>query len=288
MTTPIFHASGTFFATIGLAFAVVIAPVTPASAADASPWQGDAHASVRLVAARMQDANGAPILRAGVEIRLAPGWKTYWRYPGDSGVPPRFDFAGSQNLKAAKIAWPAPHRFADADGQTLGYKEHVLFPLDIVPEDAGRPVVLHLKLDYAVCDKLCLPADASLQLALDDVSTAQAAAIANALRSVPKEVAIGAANSLRIAAVARDKGTRPERIVVDVDAPAGANVELFAEGPTPEWALPLPEAAGEANGHRRFVFALDGLPRHAKADGATLTLTAVSGEAAIETRFRLD
>jgi DsbC/DsbD-like thiol-disulfide interchange protein len=288
MTTPAIHASCTFFATIGLAFAVTTAPATPAAAADASPWQGDAHASVRLVAARMPAASGAPVLRAGIEIRLAPGWKTYWRYPGDSGVPPRFDFAGSQNLKAARIAWPAPHRFADADGQTIGYKEHVLFPLDIVPEDAGKPVILHLQFDYAVCDKLCVPASASLQLALDDVSTAQAATIADALRAVPQDVAIGAANPLRIAAIARDKSIKPERIVVDVDAPAGAKVDLFAEGPTPEWALPLPEAAGEANGHRRFVFALDGLPPHTKADGATLTLTAVSGAAAIETRFRLD
>src|SRR5215831_11014656 len=70
---------------------------TGAWAADASPWDGDTRAGLRLVAGtRPNDASA----RAGIEIKLAPGWKTYWRYPGDSGVPPRFDFAGSQNVKS--------------------------------------------------------------------------------------------------------------------------------------------------------------------------------------------
>src|SRR5271165_751424 len=91
-----------------------IAAAAPcAHAADASAWDGDARSAVRLIAGA---ADGAT-LRAGVEIRLAPGWKTYWRYPGDSGVPPRFDFAGSTNVQQATVQWPTPHRFADSGGQ---------------------------------------------------------------------------------------------------------------------------------------------------------------------------
>ena len=78
-------------------------------------------------------ANPAPILRAGVEIRLAPGWKTYWRYPGDSGVPPQFDFANSDNVKSVSVPWPAPQRFSDSDGNTIGYKDNVVFPLQREP-----------------------------------------------------------------------------------------------------------------------------------------------------------
>ncbi len=76
--------------------AVILAlPAGAARADDGSPWDGDAHAQVRLIAgARSSDST----LRAGIEIKLAPGWKTYWRYPGDSGVPPHFDFAASQNV----------------------------------------------------------------------------------------------------------------------------------------------------------------------------------------------
>ena len=64
---------------------------------------------------------------------------------------------------------------------------------------------------------------------------------------------------------------------------------LFAEGPTAQWALPLPEpVAGAPAGLQRFAFELDGLPPGEKADGATLRLTAVSGDKAIEVAFRLD
>ena len=66
----------------------------PAAADDVSRWDGDARSAVRLVAGS-RPADGA-YLRAGVEMRLRPGWHTYWRYPGDSGVPPQFDFAQSR------------------------------------------------------------------------------------------------------------------------------------------------------------------------------------------------
>ena len=79
-------------------------------------------------------------MRAGVEIKMQPGWKTYWRYPGDSGVPPRFDFSGSENLKEAKVLFPAPHLFTDETGHSLGYKNSVIFPLVLAPQQPGKPV----------------------------------------------------------------------------------------------------------------------------------------------------
>src|SRR5581483_2066000 len=94
----------------GVLGAVVIAP-RPAAAGDASPWNGDARSSVRLVADAPADPASA--LRAGIELRLEPGWHTYWRYPGDAGVPPHFDFAGSQNVKAVTVLWPAPQRIEE-------------------------------------------------------------------------------------------------------------------------------------------------------------------------------
>ncbi len=90
---------------------------------------------------------------------MQPGWKTYWRYPGDSGVPPRFDFSGSENLKDAKVLFPAPHLFTDETGHSLGYKNSAIFPLVITPQQPGKPVRLRMKIDYAVCEKLCVPAE---------------------------------------------------------------------------------------------------------------------------------
>ena len=106
---------------------------------------------------------------------------------------------------------------------------------------------------------------------------------------MPKRAAIGDGGTPAIRAVRREAGSGKPRVVVDVAAPAGAPVTLFAEGPTPQWALPLPEpVAGAPAGLQRFAFELDGLPPGEKPDGATLRLTAVSGDKAIEVAFRLD
>ena len=268
------------------ALAVIIALPTGAWCADASPWDGSTHASLRLIAgSRMNNATA----RAGVEIKLDPGWKTYWRYPGDSGVPPRFDFAGSQNVKSVDVVWPAPHRFSDESGFTIGYKDNVVFPLRIVPQNAAKPVLLRLKADYAVCEKICIPAEGRAELLLDGRRSELDSTLAAFEALVPKRAQVGDAALLAVRAVRRERGGDRPRVIVDVAAPVGAPVDLFAEGPTPDWALPVPEAiAGAPAGLRRFAFALDGLPPGASADGALLTLTLVSGTSAVEVSTHLD
>ncbi len=263
---------------LGANFVLVVAH-GPAFAADASPWDGSERGAVRLIAG----APRAAVHRAGVEIRLAPGWKTYWRYPGDSGVPPRFDFSASRNVKSVTVRYPAPHRFTDESGTSIGYKQGVIFPLDVVPQDASRPVVLSLKADYAICEKICIPADGKAELALDGKAGAQDDRLKKSELLVPKSTAIGGEGAFGIRAARRDGA----RILVDVAA--AAPVDLFAEGPTTDWALPLPSpVAGAPAGQQRFAFELDGLPPNTRPDGATLTLTAVAGEQAIEAVYRLD
>src|SRR6202050_5457385 len=138
-----------------------------ARAQDASPWDKQPHAQARLIAGSVMKSADATYLHAGVEIRLDAGWKTYWREPGDSGVPPTFDFSGSQNVKSIAVEWPAPERFPDgAGGNSIGYVGRVVLPLRIVPQDAAKPSSLDVKLAYAICGNLCVPAEAKLGLAL--------------------------------------------------------------------------------------------------------------------------
>jgi DsbC/DsbD-like thiol-disulfide interchange protein len=246
-----------------------------------------------LIAGAALNTGEKKLARAGVEIRLDPGWKTYWRYPGDSGVPPTLDFAGSQNVKSVSTLWPAPERFADgAGGYSIGYHGDVVLPLQIVPNDAAKPSLLHVKLGYAVCGKLCVPAEAQLVLTLSGKPGAGEPALAAAEARVPRHVALGEPGSLTIASVHRETSGKHARVVVLVGAPDGVAVDLFAEGPTPEWALPLPQPESNAfaspDGMRRYIFELDGLPPGAKAEGATLKITAVSPTDAIEVEARLD
>jgi DsbC/DsbD-like thiol-disulfide interchange protein len=265
-------------------------------AQDASDWDAQPHTAARLIAGAMTKTPTATIVRAGIEIKLDPGWHTYWRNPGDTGVPPTFDFSKSANVKAATVLWQAPERFPDgAGGYSIGYVDHLILPLEVAPKDAARPSSLHLKLGYAVCGNLCIPVEANLQLALNGNGT-EDAAIEKADSRVPRRVPlgpnIGPHNGLAILAVHRTPGKPHDRVVVDVAAPASAKVDLFVEGPTPDWSLPQPEPLPGSKGNngatRQFSFDLDGLPPDAHAKGTTLTFTAVSADDAIEAPAHLD
>jgi DsbC/DsbD-like thiol-disulfide interchange protein len=267
-------------------FAAVAAP---AIAADLSPWDNDTRSAVRLVAARAVSQSGGRLLRAGIELKLHPGWKTYWRYPGDSGVPPVFDFTGSENVKTVTVLWPAPERFSDGGGNSIGYQGNVIFPLRVAAQDDGKPVMLRLKLDYAVCEKLCVPAKAKVELMLSGDAGIAEVALAAAEARVPKPTALGAGQALAIRSVERIAGARWPRIIVDVATLSATQVDLFAEGPTPKWALPLPQPIpSKIAGRQRFGFDLDGLPPGVKPKGAVLKFTAVSPAQAIEVEYRLD
>jgi DsbC/DsbD-like thiol-disulfide interchange protein len=243
-----------------------------------------------LIAGKAVHPGGTPMLRAGIEIKLEPGWKTYWRYPGDSGVPPRIDLSRSENVKSIEVQWPAPQRWTDYGSASIGYRRDVILPLRVAPQDAAKPVLLRLQLDYAICEKLCVPAEAKAELALTASAAGEDGRLTAAETLVPKRRALGEASGLTIRKVGR-AGTAPnDRVIVDVHAPKGLGpVNLFAEGPTPAWALPLPEPVGDSpEGVARFSFALEGLPPGESPQGAELRFTVVAGEEAIEVFYRLD
>jgi len=121
-------------AALGFAATVLASSLAiEARAQDASPWQQDGHSAVRLLAGSRSGA----VLLGGIAFQLQPGWKTYWRTPGDSGVPPRFDFSKSENIEAVTVLWPAPTKFDDgAGGHSLGYHNQIVLPLRIVAKNA--------------------------------------------------------------------------------------------------------------------------------------------------------
>jgi DsbC/DsbD-like thiol-disulfide interchange protein len=269
-------------ALIACGIAAILA--TAARAADESAWSEDTRSAARLISGT--NKNGDANLRAGVEIKMQPGWKTYWRYPGDSGVPPHFDFSGSENLKTATVLYPAPHLFTDETGQSLGYKENAIFPLIVSPLQPDKPVLLRMKIDYAVCEKLCVPAEGRAELTLSAADSALDSALAAAEARVPKQV-----TAAQLGLTVRRTTSGPKPLVeVDMGAPTGKPIELFVEGPTPQWALPIPKPSPSAPpGRAQFGFELDGLPPGVDPKGQIdLTFTVVTGERAVEVKTRLD
>src|SRR5437660_8042878 len=174
----------------GAAWALLVGTGAAPAADDVSRWDGDARSAARLIAAS-RPAGETTLLRAGIELRLKAGWHTYWRYPGDAGVPPQFDFKGSQNVQGVEVLWPAPQRLPEDGGISIGYEHDMILPLRIVPQDRAKPVVLRLKLDYAVCEKLCVPAEAKAELALPGGASSQDTALAAAEARVPKKLKLG-------------------------------------------------------------------------------------------------
>ena len=254
-----------------------------AHAQDSSPWQQDGHSAVRLLAGSRSGA----VLLGGIGFQLQPGWKTYWRTPGDSGVPPRFDFSKSENIEAVTVLWPAPAKFDDgAGGHSMGYHNQLVLPLRIVAKNADKPVTLRADINYAVCEKLCIPVEANAELAFTSVASTEDSALFAALDTVPKPASVGDPNPLTIRDVKRSgKST----VLVDVVTPDTRNVDLFVEGPTPEWALPVPTPVEHGPpGVKRFSFELDGLPPGTNPEGAALKLTLVGGDRSYEFNINLN
>ncbi|MFG1378677.1 protein-disulfide reductase DsbD domain-containing protein [Xanthobacter autotrophicus] len=250
-----------------------------APAADAQALSRVPGAEVELIAGTVSGAH----VDAGIEVRLAPGWKTYWRYPGDSGVPPALSFEGSQNVAGVTIAWPAPKRFADGGGGfAIGYKGAVLFPLKVELADPAQPARLRIAFDFAVCEALCMPAKVDLSLVIDAAGGADAARIAAARATVPAPQALGAGDAPSVRSMAIDTTTLPRRLVIEVKA-ASPKADLFAEGPDAHWALPLPQKTALPDGAARFVVPLEGVPSGVDPAGALITLTLVDGAKAITT-----
>jgi DsbC/DsbD-like thiol-disulfide interchange protein len=227
------------------------------------------------------------VLLGGIAFQLQPGWHTYWRNPGDSGVPPRFDFTKSDNVEAVTILWPAPTKFPDGSGgNSLGYQKQVVLPLRIVAKSADKPVTLRAGINYAVCEKLCIPVEANAELAFTSVASTEDSALSAALDTVPKPATIGDPNPLTVRDVKRDGKIG---VLVDVASPDASEVNLFVEGPTPDWALPVPKLVENGPpGVKRFAFDLDGLPPGANPDGAALKLTLVGGERSYEFNVNLN
>lgn len=238
-----------------LAYALATLAFAAPAAADeyASGWARASKAEARLIAG----AAG----QAAVEVRLAPGAITYWRNPGDSGAPPRFDFAGSRNLARAEPRFPAPKRIAEPDGSdAFGYDDAVVFPIAVTAADAGQPVELRLKFDYAVCEKLCLPAKAELTLTLpQDGASPLAAAIAAAAAEVPRATDLGALGGAL-------EATGADAWRLCVRAEPGPPRDLFVEAPEGWWFATKPGADSDA----RACFALE---LQQKPDGAAPPVT---------------
>jgi len=255
---------------LAAALSLVLASA-PAFAADSfsTDWALAAKSQARLI------AGGGDL--AGFEIALAPGTITYWRDPGDAGLPPTLDFSASDNVASAEPEFPAPKRIKEADGgEAFGYDGGVVFPLRIKPRDPMKPMTLKLNADFAVCEKVCLPAKAHLELKLPSPpGSPHAGAIDSALAAVPRAVApkdFGALEALGVDSWSLCSAHED-----------GPSRDLFVEAPEGWWLKTTPAQANE--GRDCFTLTIGDKPQDA-AFPVALRLTLTGGLGATETMIQ--
>ncbi|MCB1362955.1 MAG: hypothetical protein KDK02_02475 [Rhodobacteraceae bacterium] len=142
--------------------------------------------------ARMEILDGGMTARgtymAALHLTLSDGWKTYWRAPGDAGIPPRLDWRGSRNLGDVAITWPAPEVFDQNGMRSIGYAHELVLPVEITPERAGRPVRLRGEIDLGLCKDVCIPETLTFDHRLDETA-GRHPAIAAAMAQRPHSAA---------------------------------------------------------------------------------------------------
>ena len=248
-----------------VAFAALLQPTVAAAAV--GEWFTSEGVKLRLVSLR-DGATGK--LHAALQIVLEPGWKTYWRSPGSSGLPPQLDFSQSQNVSGAEVSYPTPITFSDGAGLTSGYKEGVVLPVEVKTPFPQRDVMLKVQGLIGVCDEICIPLQFSTELT-DRVSGGSSFEAAQVLAQAQASLPGKASNTMQVLSA------KPRTGMLDVIAsvPSGSvNATLFLEGP-PVWYLSAVKANDISHGRARFSVEIPANIEPSSAVGRTLRATLV-------------
>jgi DsbC/DsbD-like thiol-disulfide interchange protein len=237
------------------------------------------HYSARLIGGETAEGTW----RAGLDITLDKGWKTYWRVPGEAGVPPQFNWSRSRNAEKVTVLWPAPKRFADQGGESVGYKDRVVFPLDVVAEDVGRPIDLVLEVFLGVCDIVCIPVKLDMSLVETAANPGDASLIAAFAARVPQKV--DAQSPFRVVDASLVEADGHFNLALRLVGKAfDQNLDIFVEGDDFCY-FRAPRPAGESG---LVQMRIDGLRDRKTLAGRPLTLTMTAGDIRLEQEVVVD
>ncbi len=266
--------------------AAATAPAVASEPFPATAWQDKPSTRVRLVGGAERHLSAGVVRMAGIEIDLAPGWKTYWRNPGDAGVPPSIDWSKSENVEDIQLRFPAPTRIKDRGGTTIGYAQGVTLPLMVKPKDDTKPATVIVEVAYGICKDICVPVEANLKLTLPPNLGPQneAPAIAAAYARLPRYVG-------QVASGVPTSGIPSVQSVSAIWVGDGAKLSLnargaedaYVEAPDGEF-LPLAQSTGPDASGRGTIFEVDlsKVPDAEALRGKKLRITLVGSAGAIE------
>ncbi len=265
------------FAVLGLTLALLPNPVAAAS----SDWISVTGGAVRLISAGPPEAG---VYHAGLEFSLDPGWHTYWRFPGEAGIPPQTDFSASSNVGAIEMKFPAPARYDDGFTTSIVYNDGVVLPMLVTPAAPGQPVTLKADVFFGVCKEICVPGNGSFELTLKPDAAADrvsAVLINRDLALVPTEVN---ADASAITSITTVPGSDAPVLTIEASVTGNGTPDLFAEGPEGSY-IGVPVLKDQTGNKAVWTLSTRGLAQ--TADGSELTLVLVDNGQASESRHHI-
>ncbi|MBR9763579.1 MAG: copper-binding protein [Rhodobacteraceae bacterium] len=210
-----------------LVLAASLSTATSVVAAGSESFRNPA-VDARLITAENGINPDATSISAGIHLQLGEDWKTYWRSPGEVGLPPSIDWTGSANIEEAEFLWPAPERFTAFGIENFGYHDEVVFPIRIVLSEPGMPVALRARVSLLTCSTVCVPQEFDLSLDLpraSGIDNAAAGLISTYAARVPDD---GTDSGIRITSAHLDDAKTALTLTARSDEPFEAP-DIFPE-----------------------------------------------------------
>ena len=240
----------------------------PASASS-SAWYDSEGGRVRLVTSGKPDEAGR--IHGALDIALKPGWKTYWRDPGDAGVPPQLDISASTNVADGALSFPAPQRHDDGYGKWAGYDYPVSLPVTFTLAAPKERAVIDADIFLGICETICIPVQTRLTVdpGTDPDNAADAALVKAALAALPAP----ARPDFGINVLPGDH----ETLVVEASFPGSPEAADFFIAGERDYMFGAP-VRGEKDGKLVFTIPILDRPSTTPTDGGLhYTLTSAAG-----------
>ncbi|MEP5761939.1 MAG: protein-disulfide reductase DsbD domain-containing protein [Litoreibacter sp.] len=208
---------------------------------------------------------------AAIRITLAEGWKTYWRAPGDGGLPTHLDWGQSENLESLEVLWPRPEVFDEGSLRSFGYKNQVTLPIELSPKGDGA-IHLNARLNFGICNEVCVPTAVDLNETLTDAMQTFNSDIGTAMAASPVTSEVAQIGTARCSLVETSSGTK---ITVEVDAAlSGSSHVMVVETPNPEIWIGSTQLEADGNVWHGTTPLYDGreIPRPISMDDVRITL----------------